>query len=142
MGSEMCIRDRDFGVHTIYEPSVCKTVFDTVIIAMTKIVTILFQFFAWFFMISSRRIVRISGFESVFKNFYILFITTIFDVLLFLVYVVILFTYIVNGAGLPQLWNKFLLITFFSLQRLAAVIHYGFSMFYMIKIALDPVQYL
>lgn len=132
----------DFGVHTIYEPSVCKTVFDTVIIAMTKIVTILFQFFSWFFMISSRRIVRITGFESVFHNFWILFVTTLINVLLFLAYIVVLFTYIVYGARLPQLWNQFSLITLFSIQRLFACIHYAFSMFYMIKIALDPLQYL
>ena len=132
----------DFAVNSVYEPSVCSTIFDTVITDMVKIVTLLLQFFAWFFMLSTRKVVQISGFESVFKDFFILFITTILDFVFFVVYAVILFIHVADGETIVHLWNNYLVITFYSIQRLFAVIHYAFCMYYMIKVSLDPKQYL
>lgn len=132
----------DFGVNSIYEPSVCDTIFDTVIIDMVKIVTMLLMFFSWFFMLSTRKVVRVSGFESVFKNFFILFITTGLDFLFFVVYIALLFSYLAAGSALTELWDNYVVITFYSIQRLFAVVHYAFCMYYMIKVSLDPRQYL
>ena len=49
----------DFGINTVYVPALSTDLFIAVVFSMVQIVTVLFQFFSWFFMLTSMRQVKL-----------------------------------------------------------------------------------
>jgi len=132
----------DFAFNSIFEPTFSTTIFNLLILCMAQMVTILAQFFSWFFLLTSRRSVKFGGYESIFRDFGVLFLTTTAYVVLFVIHKAMLFVVMGRGADLYDLWNNWTLLTLWSCERIVAVLHYCFSIFYTIKMLLDPSQFL
>ena len=132
----------DFIMNSIFEPTFSTVTFNLLIISMAQMLTLLSQFFAWYFLISSRRSIKFGGHELFFNEFSILLYSTIIYVFFFIIYKIILFEVLSDESDLFDVWNHFGLITMWSSQRIVAVVHYCFTFYYTIKIILDPSQFL
>jgi hypothetical protein len=129
----------DFAMNTIFIPSLSTDLFITVILCMVEIVTILLQFFSWFFMLTSLREFRQGGYGTLLANFWHLFATTGTYILLFLIGKVVLFVHMGNPEDdLYVFWNNGAILATWSLERIVAVVHYAFSIYYVMKIMSNP----
>jgi hypothetical protein len=132
----------DFGVNTIFLPAVSTDVFITVVLGIFQAFTILAQFFSWFFMLNTIPAVKM-GYTSIFQDFWRLFGTTGVYVLLFVITIVVLVSQISRGGDdFYDLWDNMAIVTLWSLERLAAMVHYGCSLYYIVKIFSDPTHFL
>lgn len=129
----------DFVLQTIYDPALYSESFIVIIMAILKTVTILIHFFSWFFMISLGRETSARGISYILRNYLTLFISTLVYAITYIIYVVILLS---NLNPLYVLWNNYLLVTFWSIERIVGCIHYSISMIYTVKVSLNPSQYL
>jgi hypothetical protein len=127
----------DFAVNSIYIPSVTVNLFVTVIFCMAQMVTILLQFFSWFFMLTGLNLFKQGGYSQVFLNFWHLFASTGVYVLLFIIDKSILFASMSQDKDFYEVWNYAPLVLFWSLERLAAVVHYALSIYYILRIFSD-----
>lgn len=132
----------DFGIHMIYEPAVNDNIFITVIICMAKIVTILAQFLALYFIIIKQKSNKIVGFGSSFRPFISITITGGIYLFFFIINIIILLNRVLDQLKFDTLWEDYTLITFWSIQRLCACVHYTFTFFVLIKVVINPRQYL
>jgi hypothetical protein len=128
----------DFAVNSIYIPSVTIDLFVTVIFCMAQMVTVLLQFFSWFFMLTGLNLFKEGGYGQVFVNFWHLFASTGTYVLLFIIDKAILFASVSEDMDFYDVWNHAPLIAFWSMERLAAVVHYALSIFYILRIFSNP----
>jgi hypothetical protein len=129
----------DFTLNTIFIPSITTDLFTTVIFVMGQMVTILLQFFSWFFMLTALSEFRQGGYAHLFINFWHLFATTAVYILLFLINKVMLLAAVGARTDLDfyDFWDNRTVVTLWSLQRLAAVVHYAFSIYYILRIFSD-----
>lgn len=132
----------DFGVNTIYTPYVTSSSFLSIILWMLQIVTILLQFFSWFFLMNLMNEVRYGGYSSALKRFWPLFITGCAYLLFFLLNIIIQLIYMSRDNDIYSLWNNGIVMTFWSLQRLVSIVHYAFSMFYTLKLLSNSALFL
>ena len=125
----------DFGINTVYVPALSTDLFIAVVFSMVQIVTVLFQFFSWFFMLTSMRQVKLGGYSILFKNFWHLFLTTSAYVFLFVIDKVVLFSMMnKNDQDFYDFWDNWALIILWSIERIVAVVHYSYSIYYIIMI--------
>ena len=132
----------DFGVNTVFDTSIASSRFTLTILTMSQMVTILAQFFSWFIMLSNARTVKIGGYYRMIQYFWVLFVTTLFYVVAFAIYKILLFTAVGKGIPTSEIWNDTGVVFFWSLERLLGVIHYAFSLYYMFKIITFPSQFM
>lgn len=131
----------DFALNTIYDPYLGQSLFITVIICMAQMVTILLHFFSWFYIISSLSQVQKSG-DSIYKQFLPLVITTLTYIIFFIIHKAVLFSIMkTSNLDLIDLWNNAALLTLWTIQRFLAVVHYSFSMLYIIRIISEPARF-
>lgn len=125
----------DFALNTVYVPALSTDLFIAVVFCMVQIVTVLFQFFSWFFMLTSMRQVKLGGYTILFKNFWHLFLTTSAYVFLFVIEKVVLFS-LMNGnqKDFYDFWDNWAIIILWSIERIVAVVHYSYSIYYIIMI--------
>ena len=125
----------DFGINTVYVPALSTDLFIAVVFSMVQIVTVLFQFFSWFFMLTSMRQVKLGGYSILFKNFWHLFLTTSAYVFLLVIDKVVLFSMMnKNDQDFYDFWDNWALIILWSIERIVAVVHYSYSIYYIIMI--------
>lgn len=132
----------DFAVNMIYTPAITTSTFIVIILWMGQIVTILFQFFSWFFLMNMIREVRYGGYSLVLKKFYPLLISGCLYLLFFLINIIIQFAYIGNDNDIYSLWNNGAMMTFWSLQRLVSIFHYALSIYNTLRMLTDSSQFL
>ena len=132
----------DFGVNIIYTPAITSSTFIVIILWMGQIVTILFQFFSWFFLMNMRSEGRYGGYSSVFKKFYPLLITGGLYLLIFLINIFVQFAYVKDDNDIYSLWNNGVVMAFWSLQRLVSTFHYAFSIYFTLRMLSDSAQFL
>jgi hypothetical protein len=133
----------DFAVNTIFIPSITTDLFTTVIFVMGQMVTLLLQFFSWFFMLTALREFRQGGYSHLFVNFWHLFATTSVYIVLFLINKITLLAAVGDSTDLDfyDFWDNRTVVTLWSLQRFAAVVHYTFSSYYVLRIFSDATNF-
>jgi hypothetical protein len=130
----------DLAGNSIFAPIVSSEVFVLVIFCAVEIVAILFQFFSWFFLVTSLREFRQGGFVMLLGRFWQLFATTGVYLLFFIIDKVILFARMSDEVeiDLYSMWNYTPFVVMWSFERVIAVGHYSLSIYYVMKIFSDP----
>lgn len=125
----------DFAINTIYVPIVSMELTFGIIFSMGQIVTVLFQFFSWFFLLSSIRQVKMGGYTHLFKTFWHLIVSTLAYLVFFLIEKIVVLSEIGSGdKTMYDMWNNVPLLILWSIERVVAVVHYSYSIYYVVKI--------
>jgi hypothetical protein len=133
----------DFAGNTIFVPIISSELFVIVIFCAVEIVAILFQFFSWFFLVTSLREFRRGGFLMLLGKFWHLFASTGVYLLLFMVDKVILISRTSSTTiDLYTMWDDMGFVVMWSFERIAAVFHYSLSIYYVMKIFSSPRNFL
>ena len=132
----------DFAMNILYAPSITSSIFINVILWMSQIVTILLQFFSWFFLMNLISEVRFGGYNRAFRKFWPIFCSTIAYFVFFIINIIIQFIFVNEGDDIYDLWNNGAIMAFWSLQRIVSIFHYTFSLYYVIRLLSDSSQFL
>lgn len=132
----------DFAVNIIYAPYITSSTFIVIILSMSQIVTILFQFFSLFFLMNMISEVRYGGYASGFIKFFPLIITGSLYLLVFLINIIAQFALVSKDNDIYSLWNNGVLMTFWAIQKLVSNIHYAFSIYFTVRMLTNSAQFL
>ena len=133
----------DFILNMLFEPSLGKfDRFTVVLLGMAQLVTILLQFFCWYYILTNMRDVKHGGIGKVLMKFIPVVISVSLYFLFFIVSKAVLLAAISDNKDLFDLWDDLSLIVCWVLQRVFAVIYYAFSISYLVRIIADYSQFL